>query len=131
MFLVYSGVFRDNTDPLQVTRYFIECLRNREYFLLNQIRSPESFDEENAYEETKEIYKEKLANSPNMENKKKLEKEISKYRFYLIKEIQYDLLDITDKNAFVQVKIIYKDKRINYDFVELEKSEKKWLIKGL
>ena len=37
MFLVYSGVFRSTVNPLDVTKYYFECMMNKEGFLTYSI----------------------------------------------------------------------------------------------
>lgn len=105
MFLVYSGVFIDYTDPMAVTKYYFDCLKNREGFLTYKIYKSESFNED------------------------KLGELYSKYKMHSIKKIELNFLGINYTRAFVEAKIIYKDKQVNYATVELEKSEKNWLIK--
>ena len=44
MFLVYCGVFRDYTNPIDVTKYYLECLKSKEGFLTYDISTPDFFD---------------------------------------------------------------------------------------
>lgn len=107
MFLIYSGFFRDYTNPTVVTNYYFDCLKNREAFLTYQICKSKFF----SVDKTGTLY--------------------SKYRMQLIDKIETNLLDIDDKYAQLEDKIFYKDNRVSYAIVELEKFGKSWLIKDI
>jgi hypothetical protein len=104
MFLIYSGIFRDNSNPLDVAKYYIECLRNREGFLTYSICKKEAFNEDRIGA----IY--------------------SKYRMHLIKKVELDLLNINDRCAQVEIEMIYEDSQVYYLNVRLDKSGSIWLI---
>jgi len=107
MFLVYSGVFRDYTNPLVVTKYYFECLRNREGFLTYSVSANSFFDPDKSLM----LY--------------------TKYNMYHIKEIKPRLLDIKGEIAHVQVDILYRDGDIVTAIVELERSNKGWLMNSV
>lgn len=107
MFLVYSGIFRNNSNPLDVTKYYFESLRNHEGFLTYQICDPKYFNEDRYGV----IYK--------------------KYKMNLIDKIKVDLISADDRNSYVQAKMIYKDGGIIDIVAELEKKDKVWLMRGI
>jgi len=45
MFLVYAGVFRNNNDPVNVSRFYFECMRNYEWMLTYPVTKPGYFDD--------------------------------------------------------------------------------------
>jgi len=107
MFLVYSGVFRNNSDPLAVSRYYYECLRNWEWFL------------------TYPIYKKTYFNySRDIQDYKQ-------HKIYLVKKIDFSLLSISQKNAFVLAKISYKDNSVITGIIELEMVDRDWKMLGV
>ena len=106
MFLIYSGVFRDYTNPVAVVQYYFECLKNREGFLTYQICKKEFFNED------------------------RLGKIYKKYKMNLIDRILLKLNDLRDNSANVQAKIIYKDKKERIVNFELEKNDKIWKIRN-
>lgn len=107
MFLAYSGVFRDYTDPRVTAKYYFDCLKNREGFLTYKISKPEFFNDDRG-----EIF-------------------YSKYRLFSVKRIKLDVLDLNDKHAIVEAKIIYNDKKSMYSKVELERNDNIWLISNV
>ncbi len=105
MFLVYSGVFRDYKNPVKVTEYYLECLRNKEGFLTYPISTPEYFDMDRRYERH------------------------YKYRLFDALKMKPQLIEIKDNSAFVKVQITYKNKSCAEIKFELKKDdEDKWLI---
>ena len=104
MFLIYSGTFQDNTDPLKVSRYYLESLKNGEWFLAYRIYKREFFDYNKAVNNL--IY----------------------YYFQPIKDINLKIIEMKINRAFVQAKIIYKNNSIIYSTITLEKEDKNWLI---
>lgn len=107
MFLVYAGIFRDNTDPLDVTKYYLECLKNKEGFLTYPISAPGCFDEDRR----RKLYK--------------------KYKMGNIAKIDLKLLETKGDYAYVQAKMIYKDKQTTVAVVELEREGRAWLIRNI
>lgn len=105
MFLIYSGIFRNFTDPIVVTKYYFDCLKNREGFLTYKVSSFPFFNED----KSGKLYK--------------------KYKMYLVKNIIFNLLVSNETYAFVEAKINYNDNTVNFDSVELEKKESIWHIK--
>lgn len=107
MFLVYSDIFRDKTNPRDVAKYYLECIKNREEFLTYHICKKENFVDDRMGI----IYK--------------------KYKMNLIKDIKLDLLNLNDKYAYVQAKIIYRNKQVKDLLIGLERNDKVWLINNL
>jgi len=107
MFLVYSGIFRDYSNPSDVTKYYFEWLRNHEGFLTYQICKHEYF------------------------NPDKYGKIYTKYKMNLIDKIKLNLIDINNKNAHVQMRLFYKDKQVTDIVVELVKEDNLWLIQNV
>lgn len=103
--LDYHGCFRNNKDPLQVTKYFFECLKNKEWFLTYQIYEHKYFNDSRM----RWIYRH--------------------YKMALIEKIDLNIVEINENNARIQVKLDYKDKQTVYGAVFLEKSDKIWLIR--
>ncbi len=104
MFLVYSGVFRDYTNPLDVTRHYFECMKNKEGFLTYKISAPGFF------------------------NPDKLGKIYNKYNMGEIKNFTLQLIENDDNNASVQAELVYRKGEKIYIAVKLEKKNKNWLI---
>ena len=104
MFLIYSGIFQDNTDPLKVSKYYLEYLKNGEWFLAYRIYKREFFDYNQAVNNL--IY----------------------YYFQPIKDIKLKIIEMKINHAIVQAKIIYKNYGIIYSTITLEKEDKNWLI---
>lgn len=104
MFLVYSGVFRDMANPLNVVSYYVECIKKRQGFLTYSICKREIFDDDRFGE----IY--------------------SKYCIREIKRLEFKLIKKDNVNAQVKVQLIYKDNNFNSFFINLEKSEENWII---
>ena len=108
MFLYYAGVFRDDTDPVEVAKYYYESMRNFEYVLTYQI-----------------FKKDKFNNLKDIDDHKK-------YKLYLIDKIEFKLLNIISNTAYVQSVLIYKDNKTIKSIVTLEKEENQnWLIKDV
>ena len=104
MFLAYCDVFRDYTDPIKVTEYYFENLRNGEWFLTYRIYNKDSFD-------TNKVFRNFID-----------------YYFPLIEEIKIDSIEMKDNLAFVQAQIIYNDASIVTSVVELQKEKQIWRI---
>lgn len=107
MFLVYAGAFRDFTNPLEVAKYYLECVRNREGFLTYPIYKREYFDEDkhgNIYRENK---------------------------LFLVDKIKLTLLKLAGNYANVRAELIYKDNRLRYCLIELEQVNSAWLVKNV
>ena len=108
MFLYYAGVFRDDTDPVEVAKYYYESMRNFEYVLTYQI-----------------FKKDKFNNLKDIDDHKK-------YKLYLIDKIEFKLLNIISNTAYVESVLIYKDNKVIKSIVALEKEDNKnWLIKDV
>lgn len=107
LFLVYSGIFRNYSDPVGVTRYYYECVKNREWFLTYQIYVPDYF------------YAVKITD------------EYSTSDPFLIGKIKLDLLRKEEGHALVLAELLYKTKKQRQDLVELEFKDGKWLIRGI
>jgi hypothetical protein len=87
-----------------VTRYYLECLRSKEWFLTYRVCKPEAFQKDYGLE----VY--------------------YKYKLALVRRISINLLSQDSKNALVQARFIYKDGRYIVKLVNLEKIDKVWLI---
>ena len=107
MFLVYSGVFRTMANPLDVTKYYFECMQNREGFLTYPICKSNFFNEDRGGI----IY--------------------SKLEMNLIDKIDLKLLDTANNYSTVQAKIIYINGSVRSLIAELQKSDESWLIVDL
>lgn len=105
--LNYRGCFRDDRDPLQVVKYFFECLKNNEWFL------------------TYQVYDHRYFNDGKMRNFYR------QYKMPLIERIELNLAQMKGDNARIQARMIYKDKEVLCGVISLEKSGKIWLIKDL
>ncbi len=108
LFLYYAGVFRDDTDPVKVTKYYYESMRGFEYQVPYQIYMKGKFNHLN-----------------EMDN-------YNKYKMYLINSIEFKLLNIISNTAYVQSVLIYKDNKTIKSIVTLEKEDNQnWLIKDV
>jgi len=107
MFLVYSGIFLNKTDPAAVTKFYLECLRNREGFLTYSISAPGYFNPD----KYNDIYK--------------------KYKMGNIASINLRLPAIKGHLAYVETKIIYKDNSIINAVAELEREGKFWFMRKI
>lgn len=107
MFLVYTGFFRDNSDPKDVVKYYYDCLKNWESFLTYQVYLRENFDGVKIFSEMKER------------------------RLFLLQDVSMEVIRISDANAYVQAKLCYRNKQSLASMVELTKVGKKWLIKDV
>ncbi|MFC1646037.1 hypothetical protein ACFL2Y_02530 [Candidatus Omnitrophota bacterium] len=107
VFLDYSGAFRDYSNPIEVTAFYFDCLKNREGFLTYSISKPKFFNKD---------YNGAL---------------FRKYKMNAIKKIEYALLRSSDEIARVETKILYKKMEPMYVVTELEKSGNIWLIKDM
>ena len=107
MFLYYAGVFRNDTDPVEVTKYYYELMRNYEHTLTYQIYKKDKFND------LKEI------------------DDYKKYRLYLIDKIEFNLLNQKNNTAHVQSILVYKDNKVIKSIVTLEEDNQNWLIKDV
>ena len=108
MFLYYAGIFRDDTDPVELTKYYYESMRYFEYQLPYQIYKKDKFND------LKEI------------------DNYNKYKMYLINNIEFKSLNIISNTAYVQSVLIYKDNKTIKSIVTLEKEDNQnWLIKDV
>ena len=106
-FLAYGGFFRNNKDPLVISKYYFECLKNREGFLTYQISTHNFFNDDR---DGRLFYKYKLHN---------------------LAKFQPGIALLKDNIANVELELVYKDKRVIQLFVELEQNEKDWLIRNI
>ena len=107
MFLVYSNVFRNFSDPVEVTKYFLECFKNREGFLTYQISEEEFFNEDR---EGTFYQRYGLGNSIR---------------------IEYSLIKIENAHAFVRATIFHKRGTPTNLFVALKKDASAWKIREI
>ncbi|MFA4889090.1 MAG: hypothetical protein WC628_05910 [Candidatus Omnitrophota bacterium] len=106
MFLIYAGFFRNPADPLSVSKFYLDCIKNREGFLLSSVYAEgyHSIDKG---------------------------RDISLYgRFNLssVEKIKLSLLEYNADRALVLGRFLYKDKAIIKVLVSLKKFAKNWLI---
>lgn len=104
MMLLYSGLFLNHRDPLAITRYYFECLSNREGFLTHSITKRENFYED------------------------KEGRLFDKYKMQRIKKLELALISQDDNFAQVEIKMIYKDDKSVAFPVRLEMVDNEWLI---
>ncbi len=108
MFLYYAGVFRDDTDPIEVAKYYYESMRNFEYVSTYQVYKKERFNP------LKEI------------------DDYKKFKMYLMDRIEFRLIDIISNTAHIQSILVYKDNKIIKSIVTLEREDNKnWLIRDV
>ena len=104
MFLIYSGVFRDYTDPLTTVQYYLECIKNREGALTYQICSKGSFNED------------------------RFGKLYRKHKMNLIERILLSTDKREEKIATVRATMIYKNGQEKSINLSLVKEDKIWKI---
>ena len=105
-FLVYSGVFFDQKNPLDVTEYYFNSFISREGYLTFNI-----CEENDVFEEDKhlELY--------------------CKYKMSEIKNVEYELKEIEEDLQPVVIKISYPDREDNINImIKLRKINNKWMI---
>jgi hypothetical protein len=107
MFLVYSSVFRNYSDPLAVAKYYFECIKNREGYLTYPISKQTFFNDDGSGK----IYE--------------------AYKLKDVIKMQPLLMDEGNNKASVNVKFYYKDNAIGYANVALEEEDDVWLIERL
>lgn len=107
-FLIYCGIFRDNADPVKVTEYYFQCMRDYEWMLTYQITEPGCFN----VGELLDVYNKRFS-SRNIHG------------------FDSKLLNIRDNFAQVQTKLIYKDQKIVKSVVTLKNNKGKWRIKSV
>lgn len=105
MFLIYSGVFRNNSNPLEVADYYFECLKSQQGFLTYQISMPDCFDTD----QQGVLYK--------------------KYNMGDIRKLKLKLAKIKDDGAYVYATFVYKNKDTVNNLVKLQKVDNAWLVK--
>ena len=107
MFLVYAGVFRDNSNPSVVAAYFFESLRNSEPFLSFQVCTGEYFDYQ------------------------KLRWDILKYKLYSVNKVHLKAADIKGTYANIEADLLYRDAHSAAVQLKLVKKGGIWLIKNV
>ena len=108
MFLVYAGIFRDYSDPVEVIKYYLECMRTREGFLTYSISAPESF----VQDASGEIY-------------------YNKHRMHEVRSMDFSLLKSGKGQAYVEVNLNYPGQKTTTGIARLQKSNKIWLVKDI
>ena len=105
IFLVYAGVFRNNNDPVNVSRFYFECMRNYEWMLTYPVTKPGYFDDRKLVGDKERIFdKEKIA------------------------RIDVALANMDAGTAFVRADLICLNNRVIQSRVRLEKNNNKWQI---
>ena len=84
-FLIYCGVFRDDGDPVKVTKYYFQCMRNYEWILTYQVIEPGYF------------YPGELLHALR-----------GRFSNRNIEDLKIELLDIEDDFAYVKAGLVYK-----------------------
>ena len=107
MCLIYSGIFRDYSNPLDVTKYYFECLKNREGFLTYQISMKDYFNDDRLGE----LYK--------------------IYELGNLRKLHFELKETQGNNALVLAEIILKNNNKTEALVKLQKDNNIWKIREL
>jgi len=106
-FLVYCGVFRNNSDPVKVAKFYFECMKNYEWMLTYPITKTGYFEAKDLVNNTQKIF----------------------FRAN-IKPAEFKLLGIKENTATVETKFICEDQQVIKSVAILERNnQKKWLIK--
>ena len=107
IFLVYSGVFRNNKDPISVVGFYYQCMKNWEWFLAVPSWKNETFN----YLKEESDYREK--------------------KLYLVNNVSLKVLNENAKESDVAVFITYKDGHSMSGKAALVKEQGRWLIKTI
>lgn len=105
--LIYHGVFRDGTNPLDLARYFFSVLKNKEWFLTYQVYNHKLFPEA------------------------KMRGFYVNYQLHALNRVELFLSQTKDNSASVRAKLFYKNILPVFVTMELEKSGKKWVIRDI
>ncbi len=106
MFLIYAGFFRDNSNPLSVTKFYFDCIKNREGFLLSSV----------------------YAEGYRGINKGRDISLYGRFNISSAEKIKLSLLEINSDRALILGQFLYKDKAGLKVLVGLKKLVKNWLI---
>ncbi|MDD5774555.1 MAG: hypothetical protein PHS64_01280 [Candidatus Omnitrophica bacterium] len=104
-FLVYAGVFRNNNDPVKVSRFYFECMRNYEWMLTYPVTKPGYFDDRKLVGDKERIF-----------DKERIDR------------IDVALVKSDEGIAFVRADLICLNERVIKSAVRLERSGNKWQI---
>lgn len=105
-FLIYAGFFRDNQNPVKVTEFYFECMKNNEWMLTYEVTKPERFD-----------------------SRKLIRLRNSLFRGKTFKSLEAALLNREDNFAQVQVQLSCKDNELVKARTILERNdENNWLV---
>lgn len=107
IFLVYSGIFRGNKNPISVAKFYYECMKNWEWYLAVPIYQEKDFS---------------------------YSKELSDYvgeRLFELSDIRLKVIDENNEQVVVSVTGTYKDKRFLKGKVFLGKKGEQLLITGV
>lgn len=104
MFLIYSGVFLDRSNPSKIAEYYYDCAKNWEWFLTYQIYERGKFD----FGREMQDY--------------------NSHKFYLIKKIVLETVELKEPFAVVQAAIFYKNGTFCKSNMELKKNGRNWKI---
>lgn len=106
-FLIYAGVFRNNEDPVAVTTFYFECMKNQEWMLTYPVTKIGFFDEMKLIKDKERIF--------------------DKAR---IRHMQFDLSAMKADTAFVEAKLACEGQRVIIAGATLERDARNnWLIK--
>ena len=104
IFIVYSGFFRDNSNPISVVDFYYQCMRNWEWFLAVPIYAKQSF----SFVKTESDYMTK--------------------RLFEVKDVKLNLLGKNTNKAVVSVILTFKDGHSLNGIVDLVNEQSRWLI---
>lgn len=107
LFLSYSGVFRDDSNPISVVNFYYQCLKNWEWFLSVSYYNSNTFNymkEENDYIDKK---------------------------MFMLRDVKLKITNEDADKADVSALLTFKDGRLINAVVNLIKVHNKWLINGV
>ena len=103
-YLDYSGYFLDKTDPVEISKYFLDCLKRRDWFVTYPVFVNNKF-------------------APA-----KLDREARENNCYLIDKVEYKLTSQKNDITVVNAEITYKDKAACTAVITMEKKGNNMLI---
>ena len=107
LFLVYSGIFRNNKDPVSVVGFYYQCMKNWEWFLAVPMHKKETF----SYLKEESDYNEK--------------------KLFSLNNVKLKVVKEDADESIVSVLITYKDGHSMNATADLVKEQGRWLIKTI
>lgn len=108
-FLVYAGFFRQNSNPIKVTQFYFECMRDYEWMLTYPVTKPDFFIPSKLVSAMEEIFQKTK-----------------------IKKMQFEPSEIENDTAFIKVELTCEDQRIIKAISKLRKNQNNyWLIEDV